>query len=401
MSGQYSNKLRLGFIGLGIAGGMMVRGARSHPGLVYAGAADPNEKARNAFAEDFGVPVYAEVEELCANAEVDAVYIATPHQFHREHVLAAARHGKHVIVEKPLALTLEDCHAIVEAVDRAGVRLIVGHTHSYDPNIRKMRELIDGGEYGALRMINCWDYTNFLYRPRRPEELDTAKGGGIIYNQVPHQIDLVRFLAGGMTQSVRAATGIYDPQRPTEGSYQAFITFASGVTATLVYSGYDHFDSDEFHDWIGESGLPKPADSHGKARTGLQAISNTARETEMRSRTAYGNPLPTALLGAGKQHQPHFGEVVASCEGADLRPSVDGVYVYSSAGKREVPVAASPGAPGWAEVVDELYQGVIHGKPLLHDARWARATVEVCLAILESAGQRREIELHHQVHRDF
>lgn len=401
MSQDYSEKLRLGFIGLGIAGGMMIRGVRSHPGLVYAGAADPNEKSRLAFGKDFGVPVYAEVEALCANPDVDAVYIATPHQFHREHVLTAASHGKHIIVEKPLALTLEDCHAIVDAVVEAGVHLIVGHTHSYDPNIQQMRRLIDQGDHGALKMINCWDYTNFLYRPRRPEELDTAKGGGIIYNQVPHQIDLVRFLAGGKAKTIRAATGIYDPDRPTEGSYQAFIQFESGVTATLVYSGYDHFDTDEFHDWIGESGLPKPGDAHGKARSGLAAVSGTLKELEMRTMFSYGNPIPAALLGEGEQHQPHFGEVIVSCERADFRPSVDGVYVHSSNGKEEVPVRASLGAPGWAEVADELYQGVIHNKPLLHDARWARATVEVCLAIFESASQQREIELKYQVHRDF
>jgi phthalate 4,5-cis-dihydrodiol dehydrogenase len=401
LSQDYSKKLRLGFIGLGIAGGMMIRGVRSHPGLIYAGAADPNEKSRRAFAQDFNVPVYADAEALCANPDVDAVYIATPHQFHVEHVLAAASRGKHIIVEKPLALTLTDCHAIVQAVDAAGVRLIVGHTHSYDPNIQQMRRLIDSGEYGALKMINCWDYTNFLYRPRRPEELDTARGGGIIYNQVPHQIDLVRFLAGGKARSIRAATGIYDPSRPTEGSYQAFIEFESDVTATLVYSGYDFFDTDEYHEWIGETGLPKADNAHGKARAGLMPVSGTPKESEMRSMFAYGNPLPTALLGEGEQHQPHFGEVIVSCEGADFRPSANGVYVHSATGKQEVPVKASLGAPGWSEVVDELYLAVIHDKPLVHDARWARATVEVCLAIFDSASQKREIELQHQVFRNF
>jgi phthalate 4,5-cis-dihydrodiol dehydrogenase len=398
---DYSRKLRLGFVGLGTAGGMMVRGVQDHPGLIYAGAAEPNEKPRNAFAEDFGVEVYSEAEELFASSEVDAVYIATPHQFHREHVQMAASYGKHIIVEKPLALTMEDCHEIVKAVDKAGVHLIVGHTHSYDPNIQQMRRLIDQGDHGALKMINCWDYTNFLYRPRRPEELDTSKGGGIVYNQVPHQIDLVRFLAGGKISSIRAATGIYDPSRPTEGSYQAFVQFESGVTATLVYSGYDHFDSDEYHGWIGETGLPKANDAHGKARSGLASISGTPKEVEARSMWAYGNPLPAAVLGEGEQHQPHFGEVLVSCERADFRPSADGIYIHSAAGKEEVPVSESFGAPGWSEVVDELYQAVIHNKPLVHDARWARATVEACLAIFDSANQKREVDLEYQVNRDF
>ena len=121
----------------------------------------------------------------------------------------------------------------------------------------------------------------------------------------------------------------------------------------------------------------------------------------MRTLVSYGNPIPAALLGEGEQHQPHFGEVVASCEGADLRPSVDGVYVYSAKGKEDIPVRKSHGAPGWSEVVDELYGAVIHGKPLVHDAYWARATLEVCLAVLESAREKREVELQYQVFRPF
>ena len=101
----------------------------------------------------------------------------------------AAEHGKHVIVEKPLALTLEDCDAIIEAVDRTGVKMIVGHTHSYDPAIGAMRRMIASGDYGKLGMINTWNYTNFLYRPaqaggaghvagrRHPVQSGAAPGG--------------------------------------------------------------------------------------------------------------------------------------------------------------------------------------------------------------------------------
>ena len=76
---------------------------------------------------------------------------------------------------------------MIEAVDRTGVKLIIGHTHSYDPAVRTLREVIVSGELGKLGMINTWNYTNFLYRPRRPEELDTSLGGGILFNQVSHQ----------------------------------------------------------------------------------------------------------------------------------------------------------------------------------------------------------------------
>src|SRR5581483_2472534 len=195
-------QLRIGLIGLGRACTSMLPSLAAHPRLKIVAAADPREQARSAFARDFDVPGYADAEELCRDANVEAVYIATPHQFHRPHVEAAAAHGKHAIVEKPMALTIEDCKAMNAAVDRAGIKLVVGHTHSFDPPILEMQRIISSGELGRLRMVNTWDYTNFLYRPRRPEELDTSLGGGILFNQVPHQVDTVRLLGGGMVRSV-------------------------------------------------------------------------------------------------------------------------------------------------------------------------------------------------------
>ena len=108
-------------------------------------------------------------------------------------------------------------------------------------------------------MINALNYTDYLYRPRRPEELDTSKGGGAVFNQAAHQVDIVRLVAGAPVTGVRALTGSWDATRPTEGAYATLLTFANGAFASLVYSGYGHFDSDEFEGWIGEMGQTKAA----------------------------------------------------------------------------------------------------------------------------------------------
>src|SRR5580698_9985592 len=251
--------LGVAIAGLGMAGAVMVRAAAAHPGVKVVAAADPHEAQRNAFARDCNARAYADVTELGADPAVDVVYIATPHQFHAAHAALVAGAGKHVILEKPMALTLADCDGIIAAVERAKVHLIVGHTHAFDPAVREMRRLVASGELGALGMIASWNYTNYLYRPRRPEELDTAKGGGILFNQVPHQIDTVRLIGGGLVKSVRAQVGVLDPARPTEANCTAFLEFANGVAASLVYSGYDFFDSDELHFWVSERGSPKQA----------------------------------------------------------------------------------------------------------------------------------------------
>ena len=224
-SGAEKDSIGLGIAGLGMAGAVMVHAAAAHPGYVLKAGADPHPGPREAFARDHNARAYADVKELVADPAVEAVYIATPHQFHAPHAKLAAEHGKHIILEKPMALTLADCDAIVAAAERHKVHLVVGHTHAFDPNVRLMRDIIARGELGQLGLINSFNYTNFLYRPRRPEELDTAKGGGILFNQVPHQIDTARLLAGGVVKSVRALASVLDPSRPTEGSCAALLQF--------------------------------------------------------------------------------------------------------------------------------------------------------------------------------
>jgi phthalate 4,5-cis-dihydrodiol dehydrogenase len=166
------------------------------PRVALVAAADSRAEARARFAADFAAVSYPTVEELCADPAVEAIYVATPHQDHARHAVLAARHGKHLLVEKPMALSLSECAAIIAAAERAGVALVVGHSHSFDAPVVRLRALIESGAFGAVRMINAINYTDYLYRPRRPEELDTAQGGGAVFNQAAHQVDIVRLIAG-------------------------------------------------------------------------------------------------------------------------------------------------------------------------------------------------------------
>jgi len=384
-------RIGLGIAGLGMAGAVMVHAAAAHPGVKLRAAADRHAAPRQAFERDFGLPTYGDVEELCRDREVDVVYIATPHQFHAAHAVAAAAHGKHIILEKPMALTLIDCDAIIGAAERAGVHLLVGHTHAFDPAVRAMRAIVRNGELGALGMIAAFNYTNFLYRPRRPEELDTAQGGGILFNQVPHQVDMVRTIADSRLRSVRAQVNALDPTRPTEGGLVAFLEFESAVAACLVYSGYDFFDSDELHFWIAERGQDKPPDQHGAARRALAA--RAGEEALMRvERHAYGAPP-----GAPARHQPHFGMMIVTCARGEMRASADGLFIYETAGRREVPLPQSASMPGRSEVLDDMIAAIRTGAKPLSDGRWAKANVEVTLALLKSARERREITLTQEV----
>ena len=333
---------------------------------------------------------------MCADPDVEAIYISTPHQHHRANVESAARHGKHALVEKPMALTLADCEAMIEVCERAGVVLIVGHSHSFDAPIARARSIVASGALGRLRMIQALQFTDFIYRPRRAEELDTAQGGGVIFNQAPHQVDNIRLIAGGRARSVRAGAGRFDAERPTEGAYSAFLTFEDGAFATLAYSGYAHFDTDEFAGWIAESGYPKDPAAYGVARRNLRAVA-TGEEEAAKARQNYGGPAYAPPLGADDaslRHHQHFGLLIASCERGDLRPQPHGIGVYGDAERRFEPL--SPPTIPRLEVVDELYGAIVERRAPLHDGRWAMATMEVCFAILRSAREEREIRLAHQ-----
>jgi len=386
-----ARKLRLGVAGLGRGFTVMLPTLARDSRIALVAAADPRPEARALFATEFNARTYASVEALCADPSVEVVYVATPHQYHSAHTAVAAKAGKHVLVEKPVAISLAECEAMIAAAHKAGVQLIVGHSHSFDAPIAHTRRLIESGNFGAVRMITTFNYTDFLHRPRRAEELDTAQGGGVIFSQAAHQVDIVRFLAGGLAKSLRAVTGAWNPSRPTEGAYAALLTFESGACATLTYSGYGHFDSDELQGWIGEMGRKKQPG----ARAGRQ-FGNADEEAAFKQAANYGGTNYRPLADPPEAHQ-NFGTVIVSCELADLRPLPNGVMIYRN-GEAQLDALSPPDVPR-VEVIDEVYDAIMSGIAPHHDGRWAMATLEVCLAMMRSSSEGREIELKHQVKR--
>jgi phthalate 4,5-cis-dihydrodiol dehydrogenase len=375
--------LRLGIAGLGLAGAFTIRAAAVDPRIALCAAMDPLPDPRRAFAERFGATVYAEFEDLCQDTSIEVIYIASPHRFHANQAVKAMEYGKHVLVEKPLALTLAECDAVVAAADRTGMQLIVGHTHAFDPNIRAMHRMIISGELGRLGMILMFNYNDFLLRPHRSDEFDSEKGGGIAFNQVTHQIEIVRLL-GGPVRSVRANLGALDSARSAPGNCMAFLDLANGAAASVTFSAYDFFDSDEFHDWISEGGLKKPGHHHGETRRAFRARSS---DLDAHRTLAFGG----RVLPDQQPHLPHFGLIVVTCERGDMRLSPNGIAIHGLEGTRELTVPRGPGWRGHGDALDALWAAVREGRPSMHDARWGRATVQVVHAILQSSAERREV----------
>lgn len=388
-------RIRLGVLGLGRAFTLMLPTFARDPRVQLVAAFDPRATATAAFARDFGGAAHASARAVCADPQVEWVYVATPHQMHAEHVALAAACGKHVLVEKPMALSLDEATRMIEACERTSTQLMVGHSHSFNAPVQQARQMIASGRFGQVRMVHAMNFTDFLYRPRRPEELDTAQGGGVVFSQAAHQVDMVRLLAGGRVRSVYARAGRWDAQRPTEGAYNALLDFEDGVVANLCYNGHGFYDSDALMGGMGELGGRKSPQAHQATRQKLAAASDEAEEARLKAERNYGGATYAPAPEQPPEAFQHFGPVIVSCDRADLRLTPWGVEVHDAQGVRlerlDLPVVPR------GEVIDELWSVARQGQAPVHGGAWSRATVEVCLAILQSDRERQPVLLQHQV----
>lgn len=381
-------KIKLGVVGLGRAFSLMLPTFLNDPRIDIVAGCDPREQARAQFIQDFSPLVFTEVEALAACDAVDVVYLASPHQFHAAHVKLVARQKKHILLEKPMAISLQECDEIIEVCEKNGVKIIVGHCHSFDLPYLESRKIIDSGVMGQVKMLTALNFTDFLYRPRRVEELDTRQGGGVVFSQGAHQIDILRMLAGSDVVNVRAQMGRWDPARPTEGVYTALLWFANGAFATASYSGYAHFDSDVWMNDVGEMGNPKNAQSYGLNRKKINQLSSD-QEADLKAAATYGGAHFSLEKPPFDRAHQHFGPMIISCEHGDIRPLPHGIEVYADYEKKHIALP-QPNYPR-AEVIDELERAVVFNESTLHDGLWARKTLQVCLAMLQSAGTGKDV----------
>ena len=187
--------VRIGVIGAGFAGGTHARACLGIEGVtVTAVATDPVEHGRQ-LAEECGARLEASAAALCAADDLDVVVVASPTYLHAEHAIAAARGGKHVFCEKPIARTLEEGRAIVEACERACVQLAVGQVVRFFPEYRKAKELIDSGALGKPALATMTRGT-FPVGNARPWYLDAAQSGRVVLDLMLHDLDTLRWWFG-------------------------------------------------------------------------------------------------------------------------------------------------------------------------------------------------------------
>lgn len=219
---------RAALIGCGHLGHIHAEQVQSLDGFEMAAFCDIQlERARRFCAEFGGDYATDDADRIFADTAIDVVYICTLHDTHADYCIRAARAGKHILVEKPLALTVEQCLAIGEAVTAGGVKLMTAFKMRYYELLRKAKELIPQPLVVTMQMMdNRWGDDVWANDP--------VKGGGNVLSQGVHSTDILRFVAGSDPVEVYAVGANYYQKSGVIDNMAAVYRFANGVTGNLV-----------------------------------------------------------------------------------------------------------------------------------------------------------------------
>ncbi len=187
--------MRLGLVGAGFMGGVHLNAFAGIPEVEVVGVADARPDSAAAAAALAGARPYASYEELVAAEEVEVVDVCLPTSFHKDLAVKAARDGKHVILEKPIARTLEDAAEILEAFSGEGPRLFVGHVVRFFPEYVAIKGLVDAGDLGTVGVVRTSRRSPFL-TGWNDWYADWRASGGVLLDLVIHDFDFLRWTLG-------------------------------------------------------------------------------------------------------------------------------------------------------------------------------------------------------------
>jgi len=214
-------------------GRSLANAAQAVGGRVIAGA-DPAEEARAKFAEQFKVPALASVEQLLGNDRVHAVMVASPNYLHSQHTLAAARAGRHVFCEKPMALRVADCDRMIAECEKAGVKLMVGQVLRYLPDLWRVLQIVHAGEMGkphAAAIERLWGTEGQIWRI--PWRAQKELSGGWLYEVNVHEVDYLCQLLGEPRQAYGVTAKFIQSHHDIEDFAVATFRFEGGRVGVL------------------------------------------------------------------------------------------------------------------------------------------------------------------------
>jgi myo-inositol 2-dehydrogenase/D-chiro-inositol 1-dehydrogenase len=239
-----NREVRVGLIGAGRIARVHAEAYRRVSGGKLVAVADVVERAREKLSQDYGLRPFQDYQEMLAQADLDAVLIATPNWLHAEMAIAAAAAGKHIFCQKPIALTIEEATAMIEAASKAEVILQVGFMLRFTPPMPHVKELIDSGALGDFIGMRA---AIFGWEPSDDWFYVKEKGGGVILDTMIHFADLVYWMIGPVERVfTEGGAFVLDGAKQHESPDNAFVTLRhQGGAVSQLYvswtSGYGNF----------------------------------------------------------------------------------------------------------------------------------------------------------------
>jgi UDP-N-acetyl-2-amino-2-deoxyglucuronate dehydrogenase len=342
------SQIRIAHVGCGRISANHFEAIDRIDGLALAAVCDVVESRARAAGEKWGVPFFTNYEQMLAKVPCEAVSIATPSGLHPAHGIAAARAGKHVICEKPMAISLQGADDLVKACDDAGVQLFVVKQNRLNATVQLLKRALDKGRFGRIFMANA------TVRWARPQEYyDQAPwrgtwefDGGAFMNQASHYVDLIQWLVGPV-ESVMAKTATMARKIEAEDSGAAILKFRNGAIGVLEVTMLTFPKNLEGSiTLLGERGTVKIG---GTAVNKIEHWQFADYDDDDKLVEA-ANSAPPSVYGFG--HEPYYrnvlrvlrGEAVPDTDGRGGRKSLElvlGIYESAKTG-REVPLPLRP-----------------------------------------------------------
>ena len=235
-----------GIVGCGMISNFHARAIADVRGAKLVACFDTRAESAEKFAAANGCAAYTDLNKMLADPKVTIVTIATPSGAHMEPAVAAAKAGKHVIIEKPLEITLKRCDRIIEACEKAGVQCGAIFPSRFHDSSLKMKKAIEGGRFGKLTLGDAyvkWFRTQGYYDSGAWRGTWALDGGGALMNQAIHSVDLLAWLMGPVVEIQANTATLAHVRIEVEDTVVATLRFANGAlgvleATTAAYPGY-------------------------------------------------------------------------------------------------------------------------------------------------------------------
>lgn len=319
--------LGFGIVGCGMIADFHARAIAETSGAKLIGGTSRNLESANRFSAKHQCRAYRDLAEMLRDDAVGAVVICTPSGAHRDPALAAARAGRHVVVEKPLEITLARCDSIIKACDQAGVQLATIFQSRFSECWQQLKRAIDQGRFGRLALGDAyvkWYRTQQYYDQGAWRGTWKLDGGGALMNQAIHTVDLLLWLMGPVSRIAAHSATVAHERIEVEDVLTASLQFESGALGTLeattaAFPGYQK--KIEIHGSQGSVSIEEDRIVRWEFAKPM-AVDRQIQEQMTRETSGGGGAAdPSAISHAG--HRAQYRDFVAAVR-RDRKPAIDG-----------------------------------------------------------------------------